>query len=191
MAKSPTYPTLFDEVKRISICKLREWQYLEGYKAGVITWSRNDVEVGRISIAVNVASDAPYLALSYMINDEPINYRVPLIRIPSNLGKGVVWYFLCPHTLKRCRVLYMVGKRFLHRDAFKGMYECQTYSKKWRNLKKVFDWCFTDKVTEALAQKHFRTSYNGKPTKKFKRLMDKTERKEMNLARVDIRQLLG
>ena len=29
MAKIPTYPTLFDDVLKISITKLKEWNYLD------------------------------------------------------------------------------------------------------------------------------------------------------------------
>lgn len=37
----------------------------------------------------------------------PINYKVRIIGIPSNLGKGEVYYFICPFTHKRCKILYM------------------------------------------------------------------------------------
>ena len=40
--------------------------------------------------------------------------------VPSNLEEGIVWYFLCPETGKRCGKLYLQGTRFLHREAAKG-----------------------------------------------------------------------
>lgn len=190
MPKPPTFSTLYDEVKRISISSLKRWGYLEsyGYKSGIVTWSRGDTPTGSIKIAVNLLEATPYVELSYSINGNPVNYRVPLVQVPSNLGKGSVWYFLCPQTERRCRILYLVGARFLHREAVKGaMYERQTYSKNWRGFKKMLDIVFG--FDETLSQKHFRTHYNGQPTKRFKRLLYKHERNSQ-ITENDLRQLL-
>ncbi len=178
MSKFPTYPTLYDEVKRVSIADLRRWKYLEAgnYKAGNITWSINGTETGNISVAVYMCDANPYLELRYSINARPVSYRVSLVQVPSNLGKGFIWYFLCPQTAKRCRVLYLVGTRFLHREAVTtgAMYEGQTHSKKWRNLKRVFDDAFG--LSDARHQKHFKMFYNDKPTKRFKKILDRYAR---------------
>ena len=190
MPKLPTFPNLYDEAKRISISSLKRRGYLDsyGYKQGTITWSRGNTQTGSIQITVNLLEANPYLELSYSINGGPVNYRVPLVQVPSNLGKGSVWYFLCPQTNKRCRILYLIGTRFLHREAVKGaMYERQTYSKKWRGVKNVLDGAFS--FNEILSQKHFRTHYNGKPTRKFKRLLEKRER-SLQITEGDLRRLL-
>ncbi len=34
------------------------------------------------------------------------NYKIELITLPSNLGKGEVLYFVCPQTARPCRILY-------------------------------------------------------------------------------------
>ena len=108
MAKPSTYPTLYDECKTVSIAFLKEHGYLNPgqYKSGIITWSRNGNKTGSISIAVNKYKESSYLELDYRCNDKPINYKVPLVSLPSNIGKGVIWFFLCPNTGKRCRKLY-------------------------------------------------------------------------------------
>ncbi len=190
MAKLPTFPTLYDEAKRISISNLKRWGYLEScsYKRGTVTWSRGDTQIGSIQIAMNLLEAKPYLELSYSINDSPINYRVPLVQVPSNLGKGSVWYFLCPQTEKRCRILYLVGTRFLHREAVRGaMYQRQTCSKKWRGFKRFLDrWDKTCALDDAISQKHFRTHYSGKPTRRFKRLL---EQRDLQITRSDLTQL--
>ncbi len=108
MAKPATFPTLFDECKTFNISFLKSRKYLEpnGWKTGTITWSQGEGEhkriTGSISIEVNTVSESPYIELNYKTNDKPINYQVQLVSIPSNIGKGVVWYFLCPITGKRC-----------------------------------------------------------------------------------------
>ncbi len=53
MAKCPTFPTLDDECKTVTITKLKEWGYLEPNKiitGGMITWSRNGNKTGTSGI---------------------------------------------------------------------------------------------------------------------------------------------
>ena len=176
MAKFPTFPTLYNEALQISISKLKELEYLnsEQVKSGKITWSRNGNRTGCISITVSTKSEQPYIELDYKSNDEPRNYKVRLVSIPSNLGKGFIWYFLCPQTNKRCRKLYSIDGYFLHREAFKGcMYESQIQSKKYRQLDKTLGAYFrTDDLYSQLYQKHFKKTYAGKPTKRYLRIME-------------------
>jgi len=95
MPKQSTFPTLFDEVLQINISKLKEWKYLnpEQIKSSTLTWSRHRNEIGSSSIIINTLSEQPYIELDYKFNDEPRKYKVKLVSIPSNLGKGKIWYF--------------------------------------------------------------------------------------------------
>ena len=182
MPKPHTFPTLFDEVKTVSISFLTKHRYLKPnkWKSGTITWSSNGNKTGSISIQVNTLSESPYLLLDYKCNEIPINYRVKLVSAPSNLGKGIVWFFVCPHTCKRCRKLYLAHTYFYHRSAFKGcMYEKQTKSKKSRYLDKTLGAYYrTEKLFEQLYKKHFKKRYAGKPTKKFLKLTKQIQRAE-------------
>lgn len=179
MPKPFTFPTLYDEALQLHISKLKEWEYLKPkqVKSGTITWSINGNETGSISIKVNTHSQQPYITLDYKYRDEPRNYEVRLVSMPSNLGKGLIWYFLCPQTNKRCRKLYSIGGYFFHRDAFFNcMYDSQTKSKKWRELERLFGGYFVlDKYYEQLYSKHFKKFYKGKPTKRYLSLIQKIE----------------
>lgn len=192
MPKFPTYPTLYDEVLQISITKLKEWDYLnpEQIKSGTLNWSRNGNLTGSISIKVNTKSEQPYIELDYKYREEPRKYKVYLTSICSNLNKGEIWYFLCPHTNKRCRKLYSIGGYFLHREAFSGcMYEIQTKTKKWRQMDKVYGAYFdNEKYYEKLYRKHFKTHYNGKPTKRYLKLLEKINETE-NFSAEEIEKL--
>jgi len=183
MPKPYTFPTLYNEALQISISKLKEWEYLNPgqFKSGTITWSRNGNQTGSISIKVNTHSEQPYIELDYKFRDEPRNYKVRLVSLPSNLGKGLIWYFICPERNKRCRKLYLVGGYFFHREAFKGcMYETQTQSKKYRQLDKTLGAYFrTDDLYSQLHQKHFKKTYAGKPTKRYLRIMEKIRQGEI------------
>lgn len=174
MPKPHTFPTLYDEVKTVSISLLSKYGYLKpnNWQGGTITWSRNGSKTGSISIRVSTQPESPYLELDYKCNELPINYRVQLVSAPSNLGKGVVWYFVCPCTGKRCRKLYLAETYFYHRSAFRGcMYEKQTLSKKNRYLDQRLRAYFqTDILFEQLYRKHFKKQYAGLPTKKYLKL---------------------
>lgn len=182
MPKFSTYPSLYDEVLQINISKLKEWGYLEPdkYKSGTITWSRNGNEIASISIQVNTLNEDTYIELDYKYRDKPINYKVTLISVSSNLGKGEIWYFLCPQTNKCCRKLYSIGGYFLHREAFNGcMYNCQTKSKHYRMWDKTLGACFkAEQLHEQLYSKHFKKFYAGKPTKRYLRIMKKIQKAE-------------
>ncbi|ALM47828.1 hypothetical protein AMR72_02285 [Flavobacterium psychrophilum] len=182
MPKQSTFPTLFDDVLQLQISKLKEWGYLnpEQHIRGTVNWSTNGNSVGSISIAINTSVNQPYIELDYKYRDEPRNYKVFLITKLSNLGKGELWFFVCPHTGKLCRKLYSIIGYFLHRDAFKGiMYESQIQSKKWRDMDKFYGSYFkAEKLYEQLYKKHLKKTYAGKPTKKYAKLIAELQKSE-------------
>ena len=190
MPKYSTFPTLYDNCLQVSISFLKRWGYLspDQWKSGTITWSRNGIKTGWISITVNTNSESPYLELDYKANGNPIKYKINLVSIPTNISKGVIWFFICPRTGKRCRKLYLVGSHFYHREAFMGcMYEKQTYSHKKRMLFKSFEKVFaTENVYEQVYSKHFKSQYAGKPTKRYLKLLKKLNNPEI----VSIAELL-
>ncbi|MCS6832048.1 MAG: hypothetical protein NZ521_00600 [Flammeovirgaceae bacterium] len=163
------------------------------WQSGIISWNRNSTKIDSILIRVNTQPENPYIEFDYLFNGKPINYRVKLVSVPANLGKGVVWYFVCPYTGKRCRKLYLVDTYFLHRTAFKGcMYKKQTQSKKNRTWDKVFGVCSkTDYLFEQLCKKHFKKQYAGKPTKKYLKLIQQIQRAKSILYHIIKRALLN
>ena len=189
MPKPYTFPTLYNEALQLHISKLKGWGYLdpEHIKGDTINWSRNGNTVGSISIRVNTHEEQPYIELDYNYKNEPRKYKVKLVSVPSNLGKGRIWYFQCPQTMKLCRKLYSIGGYFLHREAFKGcMYESQTQSKRNRQLEKRLKPYFqADNLYSQLHKKHLKKTYAGKPTKKYLELSKKIEKAES----IDFREI--
>ena len=174
MPKPHTFPTLFNDLKTVSISFLAKNGYLKPnhFQNGTITWSSNGIKTGSILIWVSTQPGRPYLELDYKCNGAPVKYKVQLVSAPSNLGKGVVWYFICPNTNKRCRKLYLADTYFYHRSAFRGcLYKTQTYSKKYRQLEKKFKFYFQkNDFFEELSAKHFKKHYAGKPTRRYSKL---------------------
>ncbi len=182
MARYSTFPTLYDEVLTLSISGLKKWGYLvlHQWKRGTITWRIGDQKTGSVGIFVNMEETFGYLEFKYNFREEAVNYRVPLESRSSNLGKGLVWYFRCPTTGKRCRKLYGVGKFFLHREAFRGcMYESQAQSKSARQVSKAFGWLFEGpNIEEELKKKYRKRVYRGKPTP-LQRKLERVEEEGM------------
>ena len=182
MPKPHTFQTLFNEMKTVTISFLSKYGYLKPnrWQSGTITWSSNGNKTGSISIRVNTEAKAPCLELDYKCNETRINYRVQLFSAPSNLGKGVVWFFVCPSTGKRCRKLYLADNYFVSRFAFvNAMYEQQTKSHKARSLHNTFDKLFgVEELHEKIYSKHFKSHYAGKPTKRYLRLLEQIRQAE-------------
>ncbi|UQD54999.1 hypothetical protein [Flavobacterium sp. K5-23] len=160
----------------VSITKLKEWGYLNyGIKSGIISWSSSGEVLSRIGIKSTILEHEKFITLDYKQSGESINYNVRIVSIPSNLGKGEILYFVCPNTGKHCRKLYHNSKYFLHREAYRYLYyEKQLESKKSRFLVSIFDKVFIkDEVYAQIYKKHFKTHYNGKETKRYKKILDK------------------
>lgn len=183
MSKPMTFPYLFDEEKTISTIKLKEWGYLkEGiHQTGTVTWKRNGEIRSSIRITITMNHPVHRLYLDYKWQEQKMYYHVNLTAVKSNLGKGKIWYFLCPTTGIRCRKLHLINGKFQHRSTLpSGLYSKQCHSKNWRGIEKVYGCYFDqDKNYEQMYKKHFKKYYNGKPTKKYKKLraeIDKAKR---------------
>jgi len=183
MPKPHTFPFIFDETKCITISDLKKLKYIKPNtnKTGNIRWTNSrGVETGSITIQSKIKNDLKVLIFDYKCNDKSYNYTIPLVTIPSNLGKGKVWYFICPFTYKRCRKLHLIDCHFVHRSAVtSGVYAKQLHTKKWREMERIYGHHFDiDNYYQELYSKHFKKFYNGKPTKRYLKLMQKINQAE-------------
>lgn len=176
MPRYANYNTTVEDCLKYRVKSLTENNnnYLKSYgiRSGVTSWTINGEPHAKIDFKVTHTENGTFITFNYRCNGEPINYNVNLISRVSNLGKGEMWFFVCPVTGKCCRKLYLNGTHFLHREAYRGlMYESQLKSHSTRNMLKVFDAVFvSDEVYDELYKKHFKTHYNGKETKRYKKL---------------------
>lgn len=179
MPKDPTYPVLYDRVLQISITDLKKLELLkpDSLMFNVLSWKNQNLYV---SVWLNTQSLKPCIELHYAYQQRTINYTIDLLAIPSNLGIGKVWLFVCPVTGKRCRKLYFAKGMFLHRDAFKnGMYYKQAQDKVYCSFDKLFGYHWKIETLERkMSSKHFKTHYAGKPTKRYLRLLEQVKKYE-------------
>ena len=181
MGRYGNYPTTVEDCLTFRLKSLTENNstYLTSYgtRKGVTSWSTNGAVNSTINIEVTYTEYEAYIIFDYRCNGEPKRYKVNLVSRVSNLGKGLIWFFVCPSTGKLCRKLYLNSGYFLHRTALKNlMYSKQIESKKFRNISKVFGAYFIrDEVYSELYKKYFKTHYNGKPTKRYLRLKNQID----------------
>jgi hypothetical protein len=194
MPKRLTFPFVYDDAKTIDITKLKKSGYLSvPYTNGIIYWANMHGErTASISISVFMG-EHPYIELAYTHGGKSIKYDVKLVSKSSNLGHGQYLYFECPHTKKLCRKLYSSNGMFLHREASKGMYECQKWSKYSRSLIAL---CKIGMSEDVEMKPYFKPTYRGKPTKRYlreRKKYDDYSRKEPHLIDADkrIKYLIG
>lgn len=184
MGRWATYPTSIEDLKYISIADLKRMKLLtpESFIKTVINWTNRNTNEKTGSISVNITTNdhRGQITFDYTYREtEKINYNVRLITRPSNLGKGLQWFFVCPITGKVCRKLHLISGYFCHRSANPNlMYAKQIESKKMRDWSKRFGFMFDDEVYSEIYSKHFKSNYNGKPTKRFLKLSKIIEKKE-------------
>jgi len=127
--------------------------------------------------------DEVYMRLQYVVTDSmgekvEMNYKIHLDRVPSNLGRGEILYFICPSTGNRCRILYCTlgSHYFACKKAYKNSlyYHSQTVSKKYRDTDRFFT---LEERLEKLYSRRATKYYNGKKSRRAK-LIDRLEREQ-------------
>lgn len=129
----------------------------------------------------NLIAD-PYLRFAYSYDGIVKDYRVTLSSVPSNLGKGEIYYFICPVNGSRCRKLYWCEESGLlqSRTAFKErLYYYYQLSSEY-NYSNDRYWSVEMQLKE-LYSKVVKSHYRGHKT----RLQLRIERLEEKLERFD------
>lgn len=176
MGRWSTYPTRVEDCITLSIADLKEMGFLgqgEKIKSGIVTTTRGENEIAKYQITVNSNRTNPSIKFSYSCDDEEIHYKIRMVTVESNLGKGLRYYFICPNTNEQCIKLYKppIEKYFFHRKAFNLVYASQVRSKWARAFDKGFGKVLKlEKEWEKQYRKGRKTHYKGKPTKWYVRL---------------------
>lgn len=178
MGRYATFPTTVEDLRVLNLRFLIDNNYLQlnSFQSGVVSWKSNAGN-SSISAFTNMSEKSGVLTLEYTLNsDRKINYQIKLISKTSNLGVGLVWFFLCPFTGRYCRKLHLINGYFQHRTANPYiMYEKQIEPKIWRIWNKQFASEINEHLYFELYRKYFKRYYKGKITKRFARLSKKLE----------------
>ena len=192
MAKAPTFPLIIDRCLTVSIADLKRWGCLKpgNYRSGTVYWERGcerEASVGYV-VSLSVEFEQAYIQFNYAYDGQPVQYRVPLIPVPANIGKGLVWFFRCPFTGQRCKKLHLIQGRFIHRSAVRSaMYRQQTLTKRGRLVSRYLDlFEFKSSVLEEIEKPYFKETYRGKMTGRCAQWLRKIERAEKRVNERDI-----
>lgn len=176
MARISTFPYTFEELITISIGSLKRRGFMAGLCWGPMAWYRKGWKDASIQARVqtlNREHEEDYMLLNYNFNGEHLNYSVVMVCAPSNLGNGLIWYFICPVTGRRCKKLYLnyVDGLFSSRFAQPGtFYDKQLWSKKYREIdNKLGRHLRSDSLYAETFPKFAKRHYQGKPTKRVLR----------------------
>ena len=149
-------------------------KHLKDFKGPVsatLTWSSGAC----MSISLIKQVDQYRLTLNYTHTREgvkkEISYHIYIVSCPSNLGKGEVYYFLCPFKYQRCRVLYMGygSQYFKSRSAYSHRlyYPCQMSSPLDRHNDSYWR---LERLLDKVDYKRLKSHYKGKETRTQKKL---------------------
>jgi hypothetical protein len=152
-----------------------------------ISWT-NDNSIGIVGYWLE---DEKYIRLIYTQTSsdgtkKSHDYKIYLITVKSNLGKGDVLYFCCPESGKRCRILYSAYGSAIYksRDTYQNKiyYPNQSCSKYYYWLTRY--WATKEEV-DKLKEKKYKSHYKGKKTKSIQRLEQLEERLDYYEVRKD------
>ncbi|MCL1648252.1 hypothetical protein M2T70_04745 [Elizabethkingia anophelis] len=122
--------------------------------------------IGSIKIEMQEASG------KIIIND---NQFIEIASMRSNIGRGFIWYFVCPKTKRLSRILYLFNGSFLSQSAIPANYRQQNLSRSDREIQDLFKHEL-GMNSDKLYKKYFRPFYKGKPTKRYLRIINKIEK---------------
>lgn len=171
MARRARFPPTIDQLLKLEMKDLKASGYLDNHHSAPRNWYQGPHLWSSVAITVNLeaASDGwGWMDLAYTFHGQPIQYRVELVQVASNLGRGGgVWYFVCPRSGQRCRTLYWKGGYFVGRQALAGMlYRSQLQSKAEQAFSRPFKPIIRlSKMQAWLSKPNVRRYYRGKPTR--------------------------
>lgn len=169
--------------RSISIFWLKQKGLLkpERLMSGNIIWSFDGEETGRVGYQIVICEanqNQSYFHLKYRTlpwgEDEwkSMDYTVPLVPVRCNYGNNR-WYFQCIGCHRLAALLYLHGLHFVCRRCANLSYESCNENKRYRSspfniMAKMWK---ADELYESLT----RTHYRGKPTRKYRRILELTE----------------
>ena len=192
MPRWPSFKPSIEDCLIINISKLREWGYLKNgwdFYHRSYMWYQGDRKTASIGFTIEcVNEDLKCMTLKYKQRETSVEYTVDIVAIPTNLGNGKRWYFVCPNTGKRCMKLISPNgqKYFLHRTAFNVLYEKQKESKSFRSIGKQFGYAFKlEKLYDELYSGNRKTHYKGEPTPLVRKILKMEKEWENNKVNYD------
>lgn len=175
-----------DNCKKIPIWwLLRDAKSLQG--SSNVSWGENGSH-GRITVEYDLAGPDKFARFIYTQTDtltrekKDFDYKVLITETSCNFGNTRHW-FICPLTKdskqcsRRVGVLYKAGDWFACRHCYNLTYQ----SRKINKQEPIYDAVKLELEIEQLQQKIKRHTYNGKPTRKARKLEELYQKLEQSI----------
>jgi hypothetical protein len=174
MPKPYTIPLLIDQEKTLKTAFLSKYGYFKTdcKITGVTGWTSNKSKDLDIYFTTIMQQGKERVILNFHdFNSKPVEQIIFLEPKPSNLGKGLIWYFICPYTGATCRNLIFVNNRFMHRSNMaNATYSTQVESKYWRKMFQLMpNIPTTQRILNEPNKKYYKKFYKGQITKRYKK----------------------
>ncbi len=185
MWRSKNYSIKYtNEYKELDISFFRKHWYLDvDFRSWTITWSINWKKTWSISVEVKKVGQGGActerdqrrtLRVYFTQTDrtswekKDFDYTIQLVTTQCNYG-WVRYWFTCPCGWNRCWKLYLQSNwYFASRKTLWLKYEEQNQSHKWREMNRVFPYCWKAEELYSTIKYKYRS---GKATRKYKRYM--------------------
>lgn len=178
-----------DRLMQIKVSFLKKHKYFEnGIRSGDITWSINGNITGKIGIRSFIYTDKKYIELIYTQTDNiteektDFDYQIPLTTTPCQFG-GQRFWFICPMSVNNVYCGRRVGSLYISNKYF-ACRHCNNLTYNSRNLSGIFK-----KIGQTISSSELddlylqikRKKYAGKYTKKYRKLLYKNRKAELQL----------
>ncbi len=130
MPKSGTGSICTASATRLELKFLLENGYIKlgCHITGSINWNRNGEPSGSIRYESKLTEEEQYIRVyythtnSYTGEKKDYDYQIYLDEVPTNIGNGKRYYFICPMSGRRATILYMAYNSpiFKHRPTGTG-----------------------------------------------------------------------
>jgi hypothetical protein len=183
-----------EDCRSVGISFLRKHDYFCGYRSGGIVWKNcYGEETSSIGITVSTLEGDDYVQFQYTTTDRntgektDYDYKVNLTTTPFNFG-GVRYWFVCPLSVngvycgRRVAKLYKTpgADYFGCRHCYKLSYESRNESRLGR-FGQLGYLLKAERQIDDLRGQIKRDFYNGRPTRKFRKLLKMQNRLEAYL----------
>ncbi len=142
-------------------------------KQGTLTWTNGSY----ISFTSELSAEGQYIRLTYSSKSHTgeltsMDYTIQLTSVPSNLGRGKIWYFICPISGNRSRILYKAygSTHFKSRASYRNRiyYETQICNKLYYHSERFHS---IERELERLKPLVKKKCYQGKETRLNTRIL--------------------
>lgn len=172
MSRSDARKPESDRLPYLSVVYLNQQGVIEDGIRSVLTTERGGYISDKVQIDMTIGYE-PLMLITFDINNEVKRQKIPLTKTGCNFG-GFRWWFKCPLCNKRVGKLFLYGSVYGCRHCYDLTYKSRMLSSRSPPSRLKMSYLRSQKARE-LIEGLRSTTYKGKPTKRYKKILELTE----------------